>query len=123
MIGVAEKNWTIREALEWAEEYLKGYEVPDAKAETEYLLMHIENCKRVELHLDSHKTLDSHEMQRFADFIERKIKREPSQYVIGEQEFWGLPFKVSRDVLIPRPETEILVEEAIKTVTSEQWAG
>ena len=74
MIGVAEKNWTIREALEWAEEYLKGYEVPDAKAETEYLLMHIENCKRVELHLDSHKTLDSHEMQRFADFIERKIR-------------------------------------------------
>ncbi|HLA50387.1 MAG TPA: peptide chain release factor N(5)-glutamine methyltransferase, partial [Thermodesulfovibrionia bacterium] len=54
------------------------------------------------------------------DFVERRIKREPSQYILGEQEFWGLPFKVTKDVLIPRPETEVLVEEAVKTVRSQE---
>ena len=117
MACAAEKIWTIRETLSWAEEYLAGYEVPDAKTEAEYILSHVLNCKRVGLHIDFNRTIDPYELQRFAGFVERRIKREPSQYIIGEQEFWGLAFKVTRDVLIPRPETEILVEEAVKTVS------
>ncbi|MEK7841877.1 MAG: HemK/PrmC family methyltransferase, partial [Deltaproteobacteria bacterium] len=116
MACAAEKIWTIRETLSWAEEYLAGYEVPDAKTEAEYILSHVLNCKRAGLHIDFNRTIDPYELQRFAGFVERRIKREPSQYIIGEQEFWGLPFKVTRDVLIPRPETELLVEETVRIV-------
>ncbi|MBI3754561.1 MAG: peptide chain release factor N(5)-glutamine methyltransferase [Deltaproteobacteria bacterium] len=107
---------TIREILSWAEDCLTRYEVPDPKAEAEYLLAHALGCKRIELHLHCSGTLAFNEMQRLMDFVGRRIKREPSQYIIGEQEFWGLPFKVNKDVLIPRPETEILVEEAVEAV-------
>ena len=118
MIAIAGKNLTIKEVLSWAEGYLNGYGVADPKAETEYLLSHLLNCKRSGLYLKHDKSLAIDEFQRFMDWLNRRIAREPSQYIIGEQEFWGLAFKVTRDVLIPRPETEILVEEAIKTVSS-----
>ena len=114
MIGVAEKNLTIKEILSWAEEYLQAQGVPDCKTEAEYLLAYLLNCKKSWLYLNCNQTVDSYDLRRFTDFIERRIKREPSQYIIGEQEFWGLAFKVNRDVLIPRPETEILVEEAVR---------
>jgi release factor glutamine methyltransferase len=115
MIGIAEENLTIKETLSWTTDYLVQYDVPDAKAEAEYLLAHALGCKRVELHVNHASGLSYHALQEFIDFVERRIKREPSQYIIGEQEFWGLPFKVTKDVLIPRPETEILVEEVVKT--------
>lgn len=121
MACVAEKMWTVREILSWAEDYLAGFEVPDHKAETEYLLSHLLNCKRSGLYLNHDKFLTINEFQILVDWLNRRAVREPSQYIIGEQEFWGLPFKVNRDVLIPRPETELIVEEAIKTVNSEQW--
>ncbi|HLA51183.1 MAG TPA: peptide chain release factor N(5)-glutamine methyltransferase [Thermodesulfobacteriota bacterium] len=121
MASVAEKMWTIREILSWAEDYLAGYEVPDAKIETEYLLAHALDCKRTELYLNHENHLSDYVLQEFIGFVERRIKREPSQYIIGEQEFWGLPFKVNSDVLIPRPETELMVEEARKTVAGGQW--
>lgn len=118
MALAAVKNWTIRETLSWAEEYLQANGVPDAKTEAEYLLAHALECKRTELCLNHATTLPYHVLQQFMNFVERRIKREPSQYIIGEQEFWGLAFRVTPDVLIPRPETELLVEEAIKIVSS-----
>src|SRR3989338_9404715 len=118
MASVAEKMWTIREILSWAEDYLAGYEVPDYKAETEYLLSHLLNCKRPGLYLNHDKFLTINEFQILVDWLNRRAAREPSQYIIGEQEFWGLAFKVTSDVLIPRPETEILVEEAIKAAAT-----
>src|SRR3989304_1568906 len=120
MLATAEKNLTIREALSWAEEYLQVQGVPDCKTEAEYLLAYLLNCKRSWLYLNCNQTVDSYDLHRFTDFIERRIKREPSQYIIGEQEFYGLTFKVNEDVLIPRPETEVLVEEAVKTVMSQE---
>ena len=116
MIAIAEKNWTIKETLSWAEEYLQSHGVPDCKAEAEYLLSHLLNCKRSGLYLNHDKAIAIDEFQRFMGWLNRRIAREPSQYIIGEQEFWGLEFKITRDVLIPRPETEILVEEAVKTI-------
>jgi len=120
MIAIAEKNWTIKETLSWAEEYLQSHGVPNCKTEAEYLLSHLLNCKRSGLYLKHDKSVAIDEFQRFMGWLNKRIAREPSQYIIGEQEFWGLAFKVTRDVLIPRPETEILVEEAVKTVRSQE---
>src|SRR3972149_6833200 len=89
MLATAEKNLTIREALSWAEEYLQVQGVPDCKTEAEYLLAYLLNCKRSWLYLNCNQTVDSYDLRRFTDFIERRIKREPSQYILGEQEYIG----------------------------------
>ncbi|MBI1911127.1 MAG: peptide chain release factor N(5)-glutamine methyltransferase [Deltaproteobacteria bacterium] len=113
-----QKGVTIRTALQEAIKKLEAARVPDAKAEAEFLLTHLLFLKRHELFLDPERQLTKKESELWNSFIERKANREPSQYIIGETEFYGYRFKVTPDVLIPRPETELLVEEAIKTASS-----
>ena len=108
----------INEALRWAREYLSHLDVPEPYMEGEYLLMHVLGCQRKDLLIHPERVLTSDEMKRFSEVIERRGRREPSQYILGEVEFRGLLFKVSREVLIPRPETELLVEEAVNSVCS-----
>ncbi|MBI5643492.1 MAG: peptide chain release factor N(5)-glutamine methyltransferase, partial [Deltaproteobacteria bacterium] len=104
---------TVNEALKWAEERMTVFKVPDARAEAEFLLTHLLACKRHELFLNSRRILSDAEEEVFLGYVERKANREPSQYIVGEAEFFGLGFKVTKDTLIPRPETELLVEEAL----------
>ena len=108
----------INEALRWAREYLSHLDVPEPYMEGEYLLMHVLGCQRKDLLIHPERILTSGEMKRFSEVIERRGRREPSQYILGEVEFRGLLFKVNREVLIPRPETELLVEEAVNSVCS-----
>ena len=122
-MGQVKKDiWTIFKSLSWAETYLKRFKVSEAKIDAEYLLSHILKCKRQELYLNSERQLTNNEINIYKGFIQRRSKREPIQYIIGEEEFRGLIFKVTRDVLIPRPETELLVEEAVKIIR-EQGSG
>jgi len=109
---------TISEALRWSREYLSLLEVPEPYLEGEYLLTHVLGCQRKELLIHPERVLTSDEMKRFSGVIERRGRREPPQYILGEVEFRGLLFKVNREVLIPRPETELLVEEAVNSVCS-----
>ncbi len=121
---IAEGNiWTVIKALTWAETYLKGFKISEAKIDAVYLLSHILKCKRQELYLNTEKKLSNGEINTFKGFIQRRSKREPLQYIIGEEEFRGLVFKVTRDVLIPRPETELLVEEAVKIIERQRAKG
>ena len=108
----------INEVLRWAREYLSHLDVPEPYMEGEYLLMHVLGCQRKDLLIHPERVLTSGEMKRFGEVIERRGRREPSQYILGEVEFRGLLFKVNREVLIPRPETELLVEEAVNSVCS-----
>jgi len=108
----------INEVLRWAREYLSRLDVPEPYMEGEYLLMHVLGCQRKDLLIHPERILTSGEMKRFSEVIERRGRREPSQYILGEVEFRGLLFKVNREVLIPRPETELLVEEAVNSVCS-----
>ncbi|MEK6657988.1 MAG: peptide chain release factor N(5)-glutamine methyltransferase, partial [Nitrospirota bacterium] len=89
----------------------------------EYLLSHILKCKRQELYLNSERQLTNQVINTFKGFIQKRSKREPLQYIISEEEFRGLTFKVTRDVLIPRPETEFLVEEAVKIIERQRAKG
>lgn len=90
----------------------RGIESPRLNAEL--LLAEILNCKRLDLYLKFDQPLKENEVDIYREWISRRGKFEPLQYITGKVEFYGLPFKVTRNVLIPRPETEILVEEVLK---------
>ncbi|MEK7772808.1 MAG: peptide chain release factor N(5)-glutamine methyltransferase [Deltaproteobacteria bacterium] len=109
---------TVGEALSWAVERLSRRSIPDPVNETEYLLTHILDFKRHELFLNSRRALSPEESRRFEAFIERRMKREPAQYITGEVEFLGLKLKVTPATLIPRPETELVVKEAVKAASA-----
>lgn len=109
-----EHGLTVGEALIWAFEELSGADILYARDESEFLLMHVLDCKRHELFLNARRVLTARESQLLREAAGRRVAREPAQYIFGEAEFRSRPFKVTRDVLIPRPETELLVDEALK---------
>lgn len=84
--------------------------------EAELLFTELLNCDRASLYLNRGSILNKEKLFSVSSVLKRRIKGEPIQYIMGKTEFMGLEFKVNQDVLIPRPETEILVETAIKIV-------
>ncbi len=109
-----EKNWTVTQAYFWAGKHLTSYDIPAPFAEAEYLLAYALKCDKKDIIRLHDRVLDENEVNLFKEVLDRRVKREPSQHIIGEEEFWGLTFKVTKDVLIPRPETQVLVKEALK---------
>jgi release factor glutamine methyltransferase len=105
---------TLREWLQKAEAHLRVGPHPDrARRDAELLLLYVVRRERAALLARWNEKLDEQEAARYVDLIERRRAGEPIQYILGETEFYGLPFRVTRDVLIPRPETEHLVERVI----------
>ena len=113
----------VTEILRWAEGYLRQREVHSPYLDAEYILAHILRCKRMDLLIHPDRVLKDDEVEQFNACVERRGRREPLQYITGEVEFRGLIFKVSKDVLIPRPETELLVDEVVKVVNSVSKKG
>ena len=104
---------TVLESINLSTQYLnqKGIESPRTNAEL--LLAEILNCKRLDLYLAFERPLSEDEVQKYRENIKRRGNFEPLQYIIGKVEFYGLEFKVSPSVLIPRPETELMVENIL----------
>lgn len=105
---------TVLEALNLSTEYLNKKGIESARLNAELMLAHILNCKRLQLYLMFDKPLDENELSLYREFLARRAKREPLQYILGEVEFYNIKLKVNQDVLIPRPETELLVEKIVK---------
>lgn len=105
---------TISEALKYLTEIFWKKDIETPRVEAEILLGHILNLKRTQLYLDSQRVLSSKEEEKLKRLIAERLKGKPLQYVIGETEFFGLKFKVDSRVLIPRPETEVLVSKVIE---------
>jgi release factor glutamine methyltransferase len=107
-------SWTIHELLKVTSDYLtqKGIESPRLSAEI--LLAHQMNLSRVKLYLNFDKPLGEEEVAGYRNLVRRRLRREPLQYITGHQEFWSLDFRVGPQVLIPRPETEVLVEQVLR---------
>lgn len=105
--------WTIRELMKVSIDLLqkKGFE--EARLNVELLLAHALKCQRIQLYTGFDKPLTRHEMREFRALFERRLNREPLQYIIGSAGFMGLHFRVDPRVLIPRPETETLVEQTM----------
>jgi release factor glutamine methyltransferase len=104
---------TLTETLNSASIILSTAGITNARLDAEVLLAHIIQKDRVWLITHSSEVLDDKNRLDFDEAIRRRTKREPLQYIIGNQEFWGLEFKVTPDVLIPRPETEFIIEAAL----------
>lgn len=107
------KNWKIKDLLLVAADYLRRKGIENPRLTSEVLLAHALQFERIGLYLDFDKPLTKKEVSDFRVLIQRRIKHEPLQYITGKQEFWSLDFEVNGKVLIPRPETEVLLEQAI----------
>jgi release factor glutamine methyltransferase len=112
-----EERWTVLNVLQWTTEYfgLKGIDQPRASAEI--LLAHVLGVERIQLYLNFDRPLIPGELASYREVVRRRAAREPAQYITGKQEFWSLEFEVTPAVLIPRPETEVLVEKALELVS------
>ena len=113
---------TLQEWLQRGEAQLKLGPHPErARRDAELLLLYVVRRERAALLARWKEKLDENEKVRYLELIERRMAGEPIQYILGETEFYGLPFRVTRDVLIPRPETEHLVEKAIALAAGFAW--
>ena len=110
---------TVLDALNKSTEYLEKKGIESPRMNAELLLADILMCKRLELYLMYDRPLTEKELTEYREYLKRRSTFEPAQYIIGTVEFYGLEFKVSPAVLIPRPETEILVETVINSVRKE----
>lgn len=104
----------VRAALKQAMARLRAAQVPSASLAAELLLMHTLTRDRVWLYTHPEAPLDSVASEKYFSLLERRAAGEPTQYLTGKQEFWGLEFEVTPAVLIPRPETEHVVEVALE---------
>ncbi len=95
--------------------------IVEAKAAAEVLLADLLNFPRLSLFLDAHRVLSAPQRDAYTARIERRLQGEPVQYITGTQEFWSLSFSVNAAVLVPRPETELLVEHGVRQ--AEEWCG
>jgi release factor glutamine methyltransferase len=103
----------LKQALAHARGILMDNNVEDAGLEGELLLRHVLGIGRTQLYLDLENELGPAHDELFSQLIERRLQGEPSAYITGHREFFGLGFYVDRNVLIPRPESELLVEKAL----------
>lgn len=105
---------TIKEAHQWAFSLLEKNQIEEAKREAEWMIMALYEWSRSQFFLHLQEQMPDQKMARLKEWINRRIQHEPLQYIIGQQDFYGRTFEVNPNVLIPRPETELLVEAVIK---------
>jgi release factor glutamine methyltransferase len=116
--------WTIARVLRWAAEDLSRRGVTgSARLDAELLLSHATGLDRVRLIVDSARPLAQDELVRFRELFARRRRSEPIAYILGEREFYGLRFSVNQHVLIPRPDTEILVNVALERTRERHLFG
>jgi release factor glutamine methyltransferase len=110
--------WTIETVLRWATDDFRAKGLEQPQLEAQVLLGHALGVDRIKLVTDSKRPLEPPELARFREFVKRRRVREPVAYIIGKREFYGRPFRVDKRVLIPRPDTETLVDVALARTAS-----
>ncbi|MDB5301644.1 MAG: modification methylase, HemK family [Phycisphaerales bacterium] len=109
-------TWTVRRILEWTAGYFTRKNVDQPRLAAELLLGHVLNCPRIKLYTDYERVLSDKELAAFRALVQRAAEDEPIAYLTGRAHFFNLEFDVTRDVLIPRPDTETLVENVMQFV-------
>jgi len=110
---IKKKVWRVIDLINWADQYfsLKGIDKP--RQEIEWMLADILDCNRFDLYLRFEEPLTSDQLELLHEWVNRRVKKEPLQYITGHCEFYGRTFIVNKGVFIPRPETERMVDVAI----------
>ena len=117
------KEWEVVELLKTTTDFFVAKKVDEARISAELLLGHVLGKSRLELYLHHNRPVYQDELNRFRALCRERIEGRPVQYVIGEQYFYGLQFMVDERVLIPRPETELLVEHALESLGMKGCGG
>ena len=108
--------WTVKDVLLWTSKYFKKNEILSSQLNAEMIIAKVLNCSRVELYLNYDKLLNPKEREEIRNLVKKRATHYPLQYLLGETEFYGYKFLVDEGVLIPRPETEILVDTVISYI-------
>ena len=114
------ETWTVKKILDWTHLYFKDKNVSEPRLGAELMLAEVLQCKRIELYVQFERILTAEERAAYREMVKRRSTNEPVQYILGETEFMGLAFAVDQSVLIPRPETEILVDSVIEHQKEQQ---
>jgi len=110
------KAWRVIDLINWAESYFKekGFENP--RMEIEWLLRNVLKCDRMDVYLRFEESLSKSQLYVIRSWVKRRLKHEPLQYITGSCDFYGRRFLVNEHVMIPRPETERLVDTVLEKV-------
>jgi release factor glutamine methyltransferase len=106
--------WTVENVLRWATDDFRSRGVSSPRLDAELLVAHALATTRVQLIIDAKRVLEGAELGRLRELVKRRRAREPIAYILGEREFYGRLFRVDRRVLVPRPDTEILVDVSLE---------
>ena len=107
------ERWTVIKILKWTTDYFSEKGIDSPRLDAEVLLAETLGMDRVGLYVNFDQPLAADELARFRERVRRRGRHEPVQYILGETEFWSMAFAVNPQVLIPRADTEVLVEEAL----------
>lgn len=114
--------WTVMSVLQWTANYFKRQGLDHPRGDADILLAYALGCQRIDLYLRHDQPLNEAELNLFKQLVKRRVQREPVAYIIGVKEFWSLALTVTPDVLIPRPDTECLVERSLDLLPAGQSA-
>ncbi len=103
------ESWTVGRLLTWTTDYLKRHGSDQPRLEAEVLLAHVRQTPRIQLYTSFHEEVDDLQRAAFREVVRERAAGKPVAYLVGHREFYSLEFRVTPDVLIPRPETELLV--------------
>lgn len=117
---IALSKGSVLDCIKWATSYLNSRGVEDAVINAERIFTYLSGLSKTEIYLDTSREIDDCLWEEFSALIKKRASRYPLQYILGSTEFFGLNFRVSESVLIPRPETEILVEKSLSLLYSEK---
>lgn len=110
---VTKSIWTVKDVLQWTANYFREHGIQSPQLNAEMIMGNVLGCRRIDLYLNYDKPLTNNEREKIRQLVKKRVEHLPIQYLLGETEFYGYRFFVYKDVFIPRPETETLVDSII----------
>ena len=108
------RMWTIKKMLDWSRQYFEDNHIENPQLDAQILLGHVLDMTKVQLIINGTRPLDEEELANYKKLVIKRVKEhQPIAYIIGPKDFWSLDLNVNENVLIPRPDTECLVEQAL----------